>query len=443
MTAQTTNLIDITRHVSVFSPDKFGKRRVDVIGADAVGSHVVLGLAMLGIDGIHVWDSGKVTEKDIQKGAYIKSDMGKPRGDALKELVKRKTGCEILVSHTEQLSSSHKLGDIVFLLNDSIDKRKTVWQQSVRNKLRTKLLIEPRIGATELRVDVINPIKPAHVRGYEDALKSADMTGWSDMSCVTATFTAGLCVWQLMRWSAIEAGHEDSLDAELVVPLSFAGPEPSLSSFKNRRIDIIGAGATGSHVVLYLAKLGLSNIHVWDFDHVEAHNLANQAFMKDDIGKFKVDAVKKLVKTSTGRDAVTIHNESVDGSQQLGDIVFMLTDTMASRKQIWQAGIREKSATKLMVETRMGVDEGRVYTIEPSNPSHIKRWEDTLYDDAVAVASACGASVSVGPTAMFLASLSLWQMMRWAAQQDGKQDKLDNAIIFTLRPLAFVPFKFK
>ena len=182
--------------------------------------------------------------------------------------------------------------------------------------------------------------------------------------------------------------------------------------------------------MLYLAKLGLSNIHVWDFDHVEAHNLANQAFMKDDIGKFKVDAVKKLVKTSTGRDAVTIHNESVDGSQQLGDIVFMLTDTMASRKQIWQAGIREKSATKLMVETRMGVDEGRVYTIEPSNPSHIKRWEDTLYDDAVAVASACGASVSVGPYCNVscipfpLANDAMGSAARWKARQAGQRDHL-------------------
>ena len=59
--------------------------------------------------------------------------------------------------------------------------------------------------------------------------------------------------------------------------------------FGKRRIDVIGAGATGSRVVLALAKLGLDNIHVWDFDHVEAHNIANQVFGLADIGKLKID----------------------------------------------------------------------------------------------------------------------------------------------------------
>jgi hypothetical protein len=216
----------------------------------------------------------------------------------------------------------------------------------------------------------------------------------------------------------------------------------SRDAFGNRRIDVIGAGASGSRIVLSLAKLGLENIHVWDFDKVEAHNIANQAFSQADIGRPKVDALKDLVEKATGL-VINTHNERVDGSQELGDIVFVLTDTMASRQEIWKKGIRYKMRTKLMIETRMGTDEGRVYAVNPTKPAQVKGWEGTLYGDDVAVASACGASISVGPTAEFLSGLAVWQLIRWQSIESGKEDKLDHEIIFGLRPLYFMTRQFE
>lgn len=217
----------------------------------------------------------------------------------------------------------------------------------------------------------------------------------------------------------------------------------SRDTFGNKRIDVIGAGATGSRIVLALAKLGLENIHVWDFDKVEAHNIANQAYSQSDIGAFKVDALAALVKAHTGLQIHT-HNERVDGTQALGDVVFLLTDSMASRKEIWEKGIRYKMRTKLMIETRMGSDQGRVHTIVPTKPTHVKGWESTLYSDEVAEVSACGASVSVGPTAEFISGLAVWQFIRWHAIEQGKtpNDVLDNEIIFFLRPPLFTQRQF-
>ena len=50
------------------------------------------------------------------------------------------------------------------------------------------------------------------------------------------------------------------------------------NKFKDKRIDVIGVGATGSYIVWLLAKIGLSNIHIWDHDVVEDHNIPNQCF---------------------------------------------------------------------------------------------------------------------------------------------------------------------
>jgi molybdopterin/thiamine biosynthesis adenylyltransferase len=215
----------------------------------------------------------------------------------------------------------------------------------------------------------------------------------------------------------------------------------SPDAFGNKRIDVIGAGASGSRIVLSLAKLGLENIHVWDFDKVEAHNIANQAFSQADIGRPKVEALRDLVEKATGHQ-IHIHNEKVDGTQELGDVVFLLTDTMASRQEIWKKGIRYKMRTKLMIETRMGTDQGRVYAINPTKPAQVKGWEGTLYGDDVAEVSMCGTSITVGPTAEFLSGLAVWQLIRWQNIEAGKEDKLDHETLFFLRPAMFMTRQF-
>ncbi|MFA6594313.1 MAG: ThiF family adenylyltransferase [Candidatus Buchananbacteria bacterium] len=200
------------------------------------------------------------------------------------------------------------------------------------------------------------------------------------------------------------------------------------------KIDVIGCGATGSRLVLSLAKLGITNIRVWDFDKVQAHNIPNQAFnLATDINRLKVEAIRDAVSAATGT-TIEICDTKVDGSQELGDIVFLLTDTMASRRMIWEGAIKLKAAVRLMVETRLGVESGKIYTIHPGRLSHINAWESTLCEDRVATPSACGAVVSVGATAEIISGFAQWQLIRWFQIQQGKETDLANEIIFSLRP---------
>ncbi len=215
----------------------------------------------------------------------------------------------------------------------------------------------------------------------------------------------------------------------------------SPNAFGQRRVDMIGAGATGSRVVLSLAKLGVKNIHCWDFDKVEEHNVANQIFGNSDVGSLKVEALAAIMKATTGVEIHT-HEERVDGSQELGEVVFLLTDTMSSRKEIWDKGLKFKLKTQFLVETRMSADSGRVYALNPNKPGHIKEYEKTLYSDSEAEVSACGASVSVGPTAEIISGLAVWQMMRWFSVEQGGDDVLDNETIFSLRPMMTISRQF-
>lgn len=211
--------------------------------------------------------------------------------------------------------------------------------------------------------------------------------------------------------------------------------------FGNRRVDIIGAGATGSKVAWECAKLGIVNIHVWDFDTVEEHNIANQVFGTADLGRSKVEALRDIIASNTGT-VIQAHNERVDGTQELGEIVFLLTDTMSSRKEIWDKGIKLRLSTQFMIETRMDVDNFRVYALNPNRPGHISGWENTLYADEETPVSACGASTTVGATAAITAGFAVWQLINWAALAAGGEATIFNETLVYLRPPTMIARNF-
>ena len=65
----------------------------------------------------------------------------------------------------------------------------------------------------------------------------------------------------------------------------------------NSKILIIGVGGLGCPVVDNLTRSGVKNITIADHDKVSLSNLHRQTmYNTNDIGKFKVDVVKKKIK---------------------------------------------------------------------------------------------------------------------------------------------------
>jgi molybdopterin/thiamine biosynthesis adenylyltransferase len=212
----------------------------------------------------------------------------------------------------------------------------------------------------------------------------------------------------------------------------------SPEKFGTTRVDVVGVGATGSHLAYGLAKLGVKNIHIWDHDTVEDHNLANQLYGLADLDVLKVDAMARLISTQCGID-VTPHPCKLEaGHKDLGEVVFLLVDSMKARKEIAQQCVKSNFKTKLMIETRMGVEQGMIYTIEPLNAFDFTSWEASLYEDEEAETSVCGARTTVGATANWIASVALWQMLYWL--KDGCVE--NNELILSLRPPQIYPRRF-
>lgn len=192
----------------------------------------------------------------------------------------------------------------------------------------------------------------------------------------------------------------------------------------NTPIHVLGVGATGSWLVLQLAKLGIKGdlINVWDFDKVEEHNIPNQAYSIHQIGQYKTVSLNEVITRETGSNIIT-HSQKFT-NQRLNGYVFLMVDSMAGRKEIFDNSVKMKSAVKLLVEPRMGLDVGRIYNVEPMNLTHIRKYEECFYTDEEAEVSACGTSQTVITTAMAVAS---WCTRQFIEHVAGRE--LDNEIL--------------
>jgi len=227
--------------------------------------------------------------------------------------------------------------------------------------------------------------------------------------------------------------------ATFINPVKFSGITAS----------IIGCGATGSHVAVQLAQSGFGNaakgqgiLRVFDFDVVEPHNLPNQAFHVEHVGKNKALATKELIKSKSGFDIDALPMRVEDQYIAQCTYVFLLVDSMEARKSIGENLIKTSGDTELVIETRMGLTEGRIYAFDPRDSKQYDAWQKTLYDDSEAETSTCGTSLSCGVTASLLSGLAVTRMLQhidWTRgmhylEGRGYQNHMPNERMVSLFP---------
>lgn len=155
----------------------------------------------------------------------------------------------------------------------------------------------------------------------------------------------------------------------------------------NTPIQVIGAGAIGSFTVLTLAKMGFTEISVYDTDIVEEHNLPNQYYPENAIGQEKVYALEHMVLAMTGI--------GIDPCKYLWDLdiplkglVISAVDNMATRKELFKAFSRNPDCVGL-IDGRMGGQQAEVYCIKSGDGEAYKKYKACLWSDTEASQVRC------------------------------------------------------
>lgn len=109
------------------------------------------------------------------------------------------------------------------------------------------------------------------------------------------------------------------------------------------RINIVGCGSVGATLAENLVRLGITNLALWDMDVVNPHNLANQIFRQQDIGRPKVEALADILFEINPeiKDDLKLSGKGWSG-QQLSGYVFLCVPwiifALMHRKELETAG---------------------------------------------------------------------------------------------------------
>jgi hypothetical protein len=183
-------------------------------------------------------------------------------------------------------------------------------------------------------------------------------------------------------------------------------------------ITILGAGQTGSFAAFGLAKLGISDMEIWDADTVEPHNCPNQLHRWTDLGKPKVEATEEIIHAfCDGMDEtpprITTHQEMYEGQAPLHGVVICAADSMKARASFWEM-VKMNIRVRLFIDPRLGGQSLRLYSIAPCDLSHIKLYEESLYSDEEGDTIPCG-SRATSDMGMLIASRVVRVVRRYLA----------------------------
>ncbi len=205
----------------------------------------------------------------------------------------------------------------------------------------------------------------------------------------------------------------------------------------NARIHIIGCGSVGSTVAENLVRCGVKNLTLWDFDFVEARNIANQMFRQKDIGKPKVEALAELLQEINPdiADSLEIQPKGWQG-KLLSGYVFLCVDNIELRKKIVEQHF-DSPYVKAMFDFRTGLEFAQHYAADWNDRKGKQDFLNSMqfsHEEASAEApvSACGVTLGVAPTVRVISALGVCNFINFVKGKGVKKLIVCDVFNFSL-----------
>ena len=149
-----------------------------------------------------------------------------------------------------------------------------------------------------------------------------------------------------------------------------------INILEHKRVMIIGLGSFGSQIAIELAKAGVGEFVLVDFDRVELHNLSRHTAAVKDLGRLKTDVIEEAVKGKNPYASVVKYpiniNEQLDLLEDevaKADIVICATDNNLSRFNLSTVLVhQQKLAIFGRAVTR--AEGGDVFIYRPGGPCY-------------------------------------------------------------------------
>lgn len=145
---------------------------------------------------------------------------------------------------------------------------------------------------------------------------------------------------------------------------------------EKKHVGIIGLGSFGSQIAIELAKAGVGEFSLFDFDRVELHNLARHTCTTKDLGRLKTDAIEEAIK---GKNPyANIHKYPIDILKNESllkelipsiDLVICATDNNQSRFSLSKI-LHENQTICIFGRAITRAEGGDVFIYRPGGPCY-------------------------------------------------------------------------
>ena len=192
------------------------------------------------------------------------------------------------------------------------------------------------------------------------------------------------------------------------------------------KIHIIGCGSVGSTLAELLARYGITDMCLYDFDVVEPHNIANQMFRSSQIGMRKTDAVKEIVsEINPGAEKKIKTFEDGYTGQRLAGYVFLAVDNIDTRREIAKKNIGNQQI-KAMFDCRTGLFDAQTLMAIWSSPDEVRSFLESMnftHEEAMVdvPVSACNTTLSVASTIRIVCSICVSNFTNYVARGERRR----------------------
>jgi sulfur carrier protein ThiS adenylyltransferase len=179
---------------------------------------------------------------------------------------------------------------------------------------------------------------------------------------------------------------------------------------------VIGVGAIGRQVALQLAAIGVRQLQLVDFDHVDNTNITTQGYLQADIGQPKVHATSEAITRLDPTVSIKVVEDRYRPKLEIGQAIFCCIDSIDARGAIWRsAGHR----AAFWADGRMLGETMRI--LVAADAESCRHYPTTLFAAGAAERGSC-TSRSTIYTANIAAGLLVHQFVRWLRQQPVDAD---------------------
>lgn len=125
-------------------------------------------------------------------------------------------------------------------------------------------------------------------------------------------------------------------------------------------VTILGCGGLGSNIAMALARCGVGEIYIYDFDKVEYSNLNRQNYKVSDLGKSKVIETKRIIEqtlphTKVIAEEVYITRDILDEISPRTEIVIEAFDSKEMKSLVFDYYLGSKSNKLVMASGLSGL----------------------------------------------------------------------------------------